>query len=262
MDIKYETNTAKQINDINSSNSSQQSSLFFLLKPTLILSAIVLVAVLIVTLAYQIFGPPILQRLEDNVGENLMKLAQALEQNKNTEDAKRIYELATRSRFTGEFNRTYVFYRLGYLCWADQEFEKSAEYLKQAVQSQEYPQKNAYELLVDSLLRIGKHEEALPYTEQWLQKVQKREELENAHYYLGRIYQLSNDLSKAEETWIKGHKILPGGKSSFELAFLYKKQGDCKKAVYYAESVLKAGLLPTRESAIKKLISQCSGSAK
>lgn len=251
MDIKYE-NIIKQ-------KSENETSIPFppLLRQVIAMSSVFLVAVLIVSYAYHIYGPAILQRLDDNVGENLMKFAQALEQNKNTEDAKRIYEIATRSRFAGEFNRTYVFYRLGYLCWADQEFEKSAEFLRQAVQSEEYPQVNAYEFLIDSLLKLGKHEEALSYTEQWLQKVQKREDLANAHYYLGRSYQLLNDLSKAEEAWIKGHKVLPGSKSSFELAFLYKKQGDCKKAVYHAESVLKAGLLPSRESAIKKLISQC-----
>ncbi|MGC9053879.1 MAG: tetratricopeptide repeat protein [Candidatus Hydrogenedens sp.] len=252
MDIKYE-NIIKQ-------KTEQTTNMSFppLLRQTITMACILLIAVLIVSVAYQIYCPSILQRLDDNVGENLMKFAQALEQNKNTEDAKRIYERATHSRFAGEFNRTYIYYRLGYLCWADQEFEKSAEYLRQAVQSEEYPQINAYELLIDSLLRLGKHTEALPFTEQWLKKVQKREDLANAHYYLGRIYQLSNDMPMAEEIWIKGHKILPGSKSSFELAFLYKKQGDCKKAVYYAESVLKAGLLPTREPAIKKLISQCN----
>jgi hypothetical protein len=38
---------------------------------------------------------------------------------------------------------------------------------------------------------------------------------------------------------------------------LYKKQGDCKKGVYYGEAVLKAGLLPSRESYIKTLIERC-----
>lgn len=253
MEMKYESDVIKKGN-------GEKINIQFspLLRQTIIMSAVLLFAVIIVSIAYQIYGPAILQRLDDNVGENLMKFAQALEQNKNTEDAKRIYEIATHSRFAGEFNRTYVFYRLGYLCWADQEFEKSAEYLKQAVQSQDYPQVNAYELLVDSLIRLGKQEEALSFTEQWLQKIQKREDLANAHYYLGRIYDLSKDLPKAQEAWNKGHKILPGSKASFELAFYYKKQGDCKKAVYYAEAVLKSGLLPTREPAIKKLISQCT----
>jgi len=253
MDIKYESNATKKDN-------GEKLKIQFppLLRQTIIMSFVLLSAVLVVSIAYQIYGPAILQRLDDNVGENLMKFAQALEQNKNTEDAKRIYEIATRSRFSGEFNRTYIFYRLGYLCWANQEFDKSAEYLKQAVQSQDYPQINAYELLVDSLLRIGKQEEALTFTEQWLPKIQKQEDLANAHYYLGRIYDLSKDPAKAVEAWSKGHKILPGSKASFELAFYYKKQGNCKKAVYYAEAVLKAGLLPTRESAIKKLISQCA----
>lgn len=253
MDVKYESNMIKKGN-------GEKISIPFppLLRQTIIMSAVLLFAVLFVSIAYQIYGPSILQRLDDNVGENLMKFAQALEQNKNIEDAKRIYEVATRSRFAGEFNRTYVFYRLGYLCWADQEFERAVEYLTQAVQSENYPQINAYEFLIDSLIRLNKYEEAFSFTEQWLQKIQKRGDLANAHYYLGRIYDLSKDPSQAEEAWNKGHKILPGSKASFELAFYYKKQGDCKKAVYYAESVLKAGLLPTREPAIKKLISQCN----
>ncbi len=233
-----------------------------LFRQTLLFSAIALAMLLLVSVNYRIFGPAIVQRLEDSVGENLMKVAQALEKNKNTEDAKRMYEIATRSRFAGEFNRSYVFYRLGYLCWADQEYEKSAEYLKESVSSRDYPAVNAYEFLIDSLIRIGKHEEALFYAEQWLEKVKSREDLANVHYYLGRIYELSQNTEKAKEVWTKGHKILPGSKSSYELAFLFKKRGDCKKAVYYAESVLKAGLLPTREPAIKKLISQCSPSQK
>ncbi len=253
MDMKYESDVIKKGN-------GEKISIMFppLLRQTIIMSVVLLFAVLIISIVYQIYGPSILQRLDDNVGENLMKFARALEQNKNIEDAKRIYETATRSRFAGEFNRTYVFYRLGYLCWADQEFERSVEYLTQAVQSENHPQINAYEFLVDSLLRLGRQMEALPFVEQWLQKIQKREDLANAHYYLGRIYDLSKDPSKAEEAWNKGHKILPGSKASFELAFYYKKQGNCKKAVYYAEAVLKAGLLPTREPAIKKLISQCN----
>jgi uncharacterized protein HemY len=224
----------------------------------MIMASILVSAVLIISIAYMILGPHILQRLDYSVGENLMKFAQALEQNKNTEDAKRIYEIATRSRFAGEFNRTYVFYRLGYLCWADQEFEKSAEYLSQAVQSENYPQINAYEYLIDSLIRIQKYDNARTFAEQWIKKVKTREDLEKAHYYLGRTYELSNNMPQAIETWTKGHKILPGSRSSYELAFYYKKQGDCKKATYYAEAVLKSGLLPSRENAIKSLISQCS----
>jgi len=228
-----------------------------LFKQTLFLALVVLVAVLIVSGFYLRFGPNIVQRLDNNVGENLMKFAEALEQNKNTEDAKRIYEIATRSRFTGEFNRTHVFYRLGYLYWEDRDYVKAAEYLKEAVQSKEFPQISAFEFLVDSLLQIQKPEEALPFAQQWTEKTRNREELANAQYYLGKVYGAMNRMAEAEETWSKGHKVLPGSKSSSELAFLYKKQGDCKKAVYYAEAVLKAGLLPSREPAIKTIIEQC-----
>ncbi len=255
MNVKYENNILKQENV---DKASVQFSPLFI--QVITMSIFLLAAVLIVSVAYYVSGPAILQRLDDNVGENLMKFAQALEQNKNTEDAKRIYEIATHSRFAGEFNRTYVFYRLGYLCWADQEYDKSVEYLKQAIQSEEHPQINAFEFLVDSLLRIGKPDEALPIIEKWLQKIQNRDDLADAHYYLGRVYELLKEMPKAEETWTKGHKILPGSRASSELAFFYKKQGDCKKAVYYAEAVLKAGLLTTREQTIKKLISDCSSS--
>lgn len=253
MDIKQ---NAKLINpdEHKIANILQLPALF---KQTLLMALVVLITVLIVSGSYLKFGPDIVKRLDNNVGENLMKFAQALEQNKNTEDAKRIYELATRSRFTGEFNRTHVFYRLGYLYWEDRDYAKAAEYLKETVQSKQFPQISAYTFLVDSLIQIQKPEEALPYAQQWIEKARNREELANAQYYLGKVYADLNRIAEAEEAWLKGHKVLPGSKSSSELVFLYNKQGDCKKVVYYGEAVLKAGLLPSRESYIKTLIERC-----
>lgn len=227
----------------------------------LIISAICLVVmVLCVSIAYLRFAPNILARLEESVGENLMKFAMSLERAKNTEDAKRIYEIATKSKFSGEFNRTYVFYRLGYLYWQDKEYEKSAQFLLQSVQSA-YPQVTAYPYLIDSLLNLNRVEECVPLIEKWLAKVRDREMYAEAHFYLGAVYKELGQVDKAEEVWIKGHKILPGSKSTYELAVHYKTLGNCEKAVYYAEAVLKNQLLPTREAYMNKIISQCKTSS-
>ncbi len=212
--------------------------------------------VLTVSIAYLKLGSGILSRLEESVGENLMKFAMSLEKAKNTEDAKRIYETATKSRFSGEFNRTYVLYRLGCLYWADKEYEKASQYLLQSVQSQ-YPQVNAYPFLIDSLLKLDKVQDCLPLIDKWLKEVRDREMYAEVHFYLGTTYKKLGEIDKAVEAWIKGHKILPGSKSSFELAVYYKSLGNCEKAVYYAEAVIKNQLLPTREEYMKKIISQC-----
>ncbi len=211
---------------------------------------------LIVIFAYLILAPAILSRLEESVGENLMKFAISLEKSQNLEDAKRIYEIATKSRFSAEFNRTYVFYRLGYLYWADKEYEKSAEYLLQSVQSQ-FPQVNAYPFLIDSLLKLNKAQDCLPLIEKWFKEVRDRDTYAEAHFYLGTTYKQLAQVDKAEEAWVKGHKILPGSKSTCELAIHYKSMGNCEKAIYYAEAVIKNKLLPTREEYMKKIISDC-----
>ncbi|MCX8065306.1 MAG: tetratricopeptide repeat protein [Candidatus Hydrogenedentes bacterium] len=219
-----------------------------------------LIIVLYVSIAYLRFAPKILSRLEESVGENLMKFAMSLEKAKNPVDAKRIYEIATKSKFSGEFNRTYVLYRLGYLYWEDKEYEKSAEYLLQSVQST-FPQISAYPLLIDSMLKLNRTEECLPLIEKWLKEVRDREMYAEAHFYLGSVYKRLGQENKAEETWVKGHKILPGSKSTYELAIHYKSLNNCEKAVYYAESVLKNQLLPTREEYMNKIISQCKSSS-
>ncbi|HOK09476.1 MAG TPA: tetratricopeptide repeat protein [Candidatus Hydrogenedens sp.] len=254
MELKQDASTLKENNNIEMIINTFPT----LFRLALLMALVILVGVLAVSTFYLSFGPPIVERLVDNAGENLMKFAQSLEQSRNMEDAKRIYELATKSRFAGEFNRTYVFYRLGYIYWSEQEYEKAVECLKQSVQS-EYPQTGAYGLLIDSLLRLNKAQEALPFAEEWIENVKSKEMLADARFYLGKVHDMLNQPEEAEEAWIKGHKLLPGSKSSFELAFFYKKQGDCKNALYYAEACLKSGLLPTREPAIKKLIEQCKG---
>lgn len=227
-----------------------------LVKETLIFSIFITLIVLVISIVYAQYGERIVSRLEDTAGENLMKLAIALEKNQNTEDARRMYELASKARFAGEFNRTYVLYRLGYLYWIEQDYEKAESCLKESVNS-EYPQVHAFPLLYETLFKLNKSEEAISYAKQWLGEISSEEQLAQAYYYIGRAYKLVNQEEEAEKYWDKGDKLIPGSLSSFELAFLYKRKGDCKKAKEYAESVLKSRLLPTRESAVKKLIQQC-----
>lgn len=192
---------------------------------------------------YAHWGTPLVQRMDHTIGEVLLDQGVRFEEAGEYENAVQCYKQALECRFDGPGDRTYALKRIGaLLCWREGP-EQGLTYLQEACRRPDCPI-TVYEPLCNSLIELGRPEEALEAAAQWLRDAKEmnhRGHQANATYYEGMAYRALGDNDRAIELFLEGNDILPGGRNAYELGVFHYKAGDHAKALEFLDLFLKGG---------------------
>jgi len=209
---------------------------------TCLLTLVTVGGLLAFVLVYTRLGAPFLDRLEANLGEELMRTGMRMEEVGALEEAREYYERALAGRFEGPQNRILTLKRLGALLWQDRQYEMCLPYLQEVANSAHAPT-GIHELLFDALFNLRRFEEAQQVLRQWAAALDARQDTAVARADLkfqeGRLALAQGDTQTAEARFLEGVAASPGGRNASELARLYYAQGRFDDALEYIDQYLR-----------------------
>lgn len=206
-------------------------------------------------LSYVRFIPPLLARLDVQIGEVLMREGMRFEAAGAVENAKERYLLALQARFAGPQNRAHTLKHLGTLLWAEGDAAGAIPYLREAADSPHAPV-TVYEPLADALLQLGRGAEAEAVIVQWRKVLEAQPDHEaraSAEYYLGRIARDRGDRDAAERHFAAAHELQPGGRGTAELAVLYYESKRYAETIAAIDQCLQAGVSGARADYLRQV---------
>jgi len=223
-----------------------------------VVAAISITATVLLTLgmlAYVRFVPPLLARLDVQIGEVLMREGMRFEAAGAVENAQERYLLALQARFAGPQNRAHTLKQLGCLLWYRGDPAAAIPYLQEAADSPHAPV-TVYEPLADALLQLGRGAEAEAVIGQWrevLDAQPDREARASAEYYLGKIARDRGDRDAAERHFAAAHELRPGDRGTAELAVLYYESKRYAKAIAAIDQCLQSGVSGARANYLRQV---------
>lgn len=206
-------------------------------------------------LAYIQFVPPLLARLDVQIGEVLMREGIRFEAAGAIENAKERYALALQARFAGPQNRAYTLKQLGSLIAAEGDAEGAIPYLREAADSPHAPI-TVYDPLAAALLKLGKDAEIEALMPQWLAALDAHPNPTShaaALYYQGRIAFGRGDDAAAEQYFDEAHALEPGGRGTAELASLYYRSARYAETIAAIDLYLQSGASGGRAEYMRNL---------
>ncbi len=206
-------------------------------------------------LGYVRFVPPLLARLDVQIGEVLMREGMRFEAAGAVENAQERYLLALQARFAGPQNRAHTLKQLGTLLWAEGDAAGAIPYLREAAESP-YAPITVYEPLADALLQLGRDAEAEAVIGQWREVLDAhpdREARASAEYYLGKIARDRGDRDAAERHFAAAHELQPGDRGTSELAVLYYESKRYAEAIAAVDQCLQAGVSGARADYLRQI---------
>lgn len=217
------------------------------------LAALGAAGLLIFVLAYARYAPGLLQRLDFNTGEVLMKQGTAFEDAGEPENAKERYLIALQSRFQGEQNRAFTQKRLGALYWHEQDLEAALPLLRAAA-ANPAAAGNVYEPLADTLFQLKRYDEAQEAVDRWLAASQENPaQRAEALFHLGRIALARGARAEGIARFQESDALAPGGRAASELAPLYFADGRYQDALNVIDAYLEKGAAKGRAEYIRRL---------
>lgn len=199
------------------------------------------VALFAFVLVYCRFAGPIVDALDEELGEVLMRRAMQFEGAGEVENAKEMYLEALERPFHGQQNRADTLKRLGTLYWMDGQPDAALPYLRNASEF-DNPPRSVFEPLLDSLITLNRLEEADKTLQRWIELIgAEKEELAKAKYYVGKLALLCGDKKRAEVAFLEGLTLVPGGRNASELATLYFLDNRFDQALPYVNQYLETG---------------------
>lgn len=206
------------------------------------------------------FAGPLVNSLDEELGEVLMERGMRFEASGEVENAKETYLEALERPFHGEHNRADTLKRLGTLYWREGREDAALPYLRDASEF-EQPPRSVFEPLVDSLIALNRFDEAEQTLSRWLGLVKEDgTEVAKAKFYEGRLAILRGDRKRAEVAFLEGVRLVPGGRNAAELGTLYFLEHRYEEALPYVNQYLETGsgqraeyLRSVRERILEKL---------
>ncbi|HEO69935.1 MAG TPA: hypothetical protein ENN80_01630 [Candidatus Hydrogenedentes bacterium] len=212
-------------------------------KVALTLSGVLFVGFLCAVVVYVYAGSWFIERLDATIGETLLERGHNFEKAGEYDLALECYKKALTARFDHAHNRTFTLKCIGALLWWREGPEQALEYLEQAYARPDYPI-SIFEPLCDSLIEVGRVEEAIDAAKKWHAEAEKADKAPlqaRAKLYEGRAYLAQGAEEKALETFVAGGQIGSGGLNAYEAAMLYHEAGDITKTLEYLDAYLKGG---------------------
>lgn len=211
---------------------------------TCIMTLVALCGLFAFAVIFTRLGAPFLDRLESNLGEELMRAGIRLEEAGAVEEARACYERALAGHFEGPQNRALTLKRLGTLLWQDRQYAACLPYLREAVDSGLAPA-GIYELLFDALFNLQRFDDAHRVLREWAAVLESRQDtaaaLADVKFQEGRLALAQGDKQAAEARFLEGVAASPGGRNASELARLYYAQGRFDDALAYVDQYLRGG---------------------
>lgn len=187
------------------------------------------------------FAGPLVNSLDEELGEVLMERGIRFEGSGEVENAKETYLEALERPFHGEHNRADTLKRLGTLYWREGREDAALPYLRDASEF-DPPPRSAFEPLVDSLIALNRFDEAEKTLLRWLNLVEGNAvEVAKAKFYEGRLAVLRGDRKSAEVAFLEGVTLVPGGRNAAELGTLYFLEHRYEEALPYVNQYLETG---------------------
>lgn len=209
-------------------------------------AALTLITVLafgLFVVSYDYLGLRLLAHLDRSLGEVMMKEGMQYQQAGATENAKERYAAALASRFAGEQNRVYTLKLLGTMWWSEGAYEKAVPLLREAAESA-HAEMTFFEPYVDTLLHLGRLDDAAVALERWQQSIAKKNDqalMAAAKFQEGKLAQARQDAAGARRAFEEGAMLEPGGRNAAELAVLQFEAGELAEALRHIDAYLAAG---------------------
>lgn len=172
----------------------------------------------------------VLPALSESLAEVAMEQGERREAAGNLAEARVFYEQALAGQFHGEANRNHCEKRLGVVLLRLGEHEAALDYLARA-QTSPLRSVNGFGPLVETLMALGRWEEAKREAERWL--VESGDEPINrsrAYHVLGLIALREGDLDNAERHFQEALSTNSAPAAHAGLARVYAARGDRAKA--------------------------------
>ncbi|MFP4502620.1 MAG: tetratricopeptide repeat protein [Candidatus Hydrogenedentota bacterium] len=214
-----------------------------LLRATVVLTAVALIAFLGGTALYVHLGGGMVNALDEELGEILMQRGMRFEKAGQLENAKATYREALECTFTGPQNRADTLKHLGVLYWNEHEYAKALPLLREAV-SFDPPPMSAFEPLADCLYQLGRFEAAETLLDRWQRRagdLGHAGQIARAKYYEGMIALEHGATQDAIEAFRAGVEHVPGGRNASQLGVLYYEASQYDKALTYIDQYLETG---------------------
>lgn len=246
------------------SSSSNQSPEPAGLKPQILPTLIVLsllsfILFSTVIIAFARYGEDFIRRRDYSVGEVLMREGKRLEESSVPDKAQTTYERALLARFNDPKNRTFTLERLGRIYWGKEHYNAAVEKLLLASTGQ-----NAsialYEGLVDSLIRLGRLDEAQQHIEAWTKRMNDSQENTSEQQklvlrYTAFLSEKRGDMDTAIAEYEKCFKEYSDAESAARLAELLAERGDATSALRYLDHYFLLGAPRKDNKTLRKLYS-------
>lgn len=205
------------------------------------LSIAVTLLIIAMMAGYTRFGAEFLRRRDDSIGDMLMREGKRIEAGGLHPLALETYERALNARFNGASNRTFTLERAGELQWQAENFEKAAGYLSRALEGPG-ASPAPYEALVDSLIHLGRLDEARQRLSDWKETLASGDGDPAAYgHALGMLAEAEGDTAKAVIAYEGCASQYSHALSAARLGILYSESGQRDKALEYLEQYFRLG---------------------
>ena len=217
------------------------------------LAAVVTLLIAGMMAGYARFGEDFVRRRDDSVGDMLMREAKRIEAGGMAERALETYERALKARFNGAANRTFTLERAGELQWRANNFEKAVDYLGRALEGPG-ASPAPYEGLVDSLIRLGRLDEARQRLSAWRQSLDTGTgDAAGLCHALGKLAEAEGNTAKAIILYDGCVSQYACALSAARLGMLYFEGGHRDKALEYLEKYFRLGAPGPDNAALHRL---------
>ena len=221
----------------------------------LAVAALLTVALLAISTFYSKKRGAFLPGLTETLSEVAMKQGIRREAAGDLEGALKYYQRALAGNFQGTQNRIHVEKRCGVILSKLERYEAAIPHLMRA-QNSPLRSLNGYKPLADSLLAVGRLEEATSIARTWFEATASNDDSRaDAHQALGHLSLLDNDIQAAQEHFLAAIALHPDHEAWIDLARLYHGQGDTAKAMECLTSYLNATAPGEENSAVWDLLS-------